>query len=140
MLRVIHNGKLYQAPIQKDPQVLSSPCSSGLDAYLRHRMSLTLAAALASGLCKSLSIHLPAGNGSPDKLSREFADEHPSAKVIGTDLSPIQPNFVPSNCEFYVEDFNEEWTFGEGVFDLIHARQLNGCVPNWVEFFTRAKR
>ena len=35
----------------------------------------------------------------------EFADEFPGAVVIGTDLSPIQPDFVPPNLKFYVDDF-----------------------------------
>ncbi|KAK7515234.1 uncharacterized protein IWZ02DRAFT_493117 [Phyllosticta citriasiana] len=34
----------------------------------------------------------------------DFADEHPSAEVIGTDLSPIQPAFVPPNVKFEWSD------------------------------------
>ncbi|KAI9728512.1 MAG: hypothetical protein M1834_007650 [Cirrosporium novae-zelandiae] len=46
----------------------------------------------------------------------EFADKFPSAKVIGTDLSPIQPRFVPPNCSFIVEDSdNREWSDAEGL-------------------------
>ena len=30
----------------------------------------------------------------------EFAEEHPSALVLGVDLSPIQPPHVPVNCSF----------------------------------------
>lgn len=29
----------------------------------------------------------------------DFADEFPSAEVIGTDLSPIQPSWVPPNLK-----------------------------------------
>lgn len=32
----------------------------------------------------------------------DIADEYPEALVIGTDLSPIQPGWVPPNCRFYV--------------------------------------
>ncbi len=32
----------------------------------------------------------------------DIADEYPEAIVIGTDLSPIQPGWVPPNCRFYV--------------------------------------
>src|SRR2546423_6123069 len=35
-------------------------------------------------------------------LAIEFADEYPSAIGIGTDLSPIQPSWVPTNCKFVV--------------------------------------
>ncbi|EEU38760.1 uncharacterized protein NECHADRAFT_95105 [Fusarium vanettenii 77-13-4] len=36
----------------------------------------------------------------------DFADEHPGCKVIGTDISPIQPGWVPPNLELpggYIE-------------------------------------
>lgn len=36
----------------------------------------------------------------------DFADAHPEATVIGTDLSPIQPAYVPPNCKFEIDDFN----------------------------------
>jgi SAM-dependent methyltransferase len=32
----------------------------------------------------------------------DFADEYPNAEVIGIDLSPIQPSWVPTNCKFLV--------------------------------------
>jgi ubiquinone/menaquinone biosynthesis C-methylase UbiE len=34
----------------------------------------------------------------------EMGDEFKSAKVTGTDLSPVQPRDVPANVSFYVED------------------------------------
>jgi trans-aconitate methyltransferase len=56
----------------------------------------------------------------------EFAHEHPSASVIGTDLSPIQPAYVPPNCQFFIEDCEDEWLFRQ-KFDLIHGRALLSC-------------
>ena len=32
----------------------------------------------------------------------DMADAHPGAQVIGTDLSPIQPKWVPPNCKFEI--------------------------------------
>ncbi|KAL1965835.1 hypothetical protein VTN77DRAFT_5156 [Rasamsonia byssochlamydoides] len=40
-----------------------------------------------------------------------FADQHPSAEVIGVDLSPIQPSMVPPNSKFLVDDIESEWTY-----------------------------
>jgi len=34
----------------------------------------------------------------------EMGDRYPEADIIGTDLSPIQPGFVPPNVRFFVED------------------------------------
>jgi len=69
----------------------------------------------------------------------EFADAFPSAFVTGTDLSPIQPSFVPSNCQFYIDDAESEWSFTE-PFDLIHGRALCGSVRNWPRFYMEALR
>ena len=48
----------------------------------------------------------------------DFADEHPETTVVGVDLSPIQPEFVPPNVEFQVDDMEEDWTFS-AKFDFI---------------------
>lgn len=56
----------------------------------------------------------------------EYADEHPEAEVIGVDLSPIQPEFVPPNCQFEVDDIEKEWTWSQN-FDFIWWRALLGC-------------
>ena len=66
----------------------------------------------------------------------QFADEHPESTVIGTDLSPIQPSLVPSNCKFEVDDFDTEWTWPH-QFDLIHGRMLNCCYADGKQFVQR---
>ncbi|OCL02528.1 S-adenosyl-L-methionine-dependent methyltransferase [Glonium stellatum] len=66
----------------------------------------------------------------------DFADEYPSAKVIGTDLSPIQPNFVPPNCSFIVEDSESEWIWDER-FDYIHSRTLGSTWRDWPGYFRK---
>jgi len=66
----------------------------------------------------------------------DFADEHSEANVKGIDLSPIQPSFVPPNCRFEVDDFNLEF-LDENKFELIHQRELLGCVPDWPAFYRK---
>jgi SAM-dependent methyltransferase len=57
----------------------------------------------------------------------EMAHEYPGSKVIGTDLSPIQPDMVPGNCSFEIGDAEEaDWGFDE-PFDYIHARAMVTC-------------
>ncbi|KAJ9653512.1 hypothetical protein H2198_007294 [Neophaeococcomyces mojaviensis] len=68
----------------------------------------------------------------------DFADEYPSAQVIATDLSPIQPAWVPNNLEFQIADSDEPWTFG-AKFDLIHTRLMYDCsLRSWPHFFSEA--
>ncbi|KAL1980064.1 hypothetical protein VTN96DRAFT_4683 [Rasamsonia emersonii] len=66
----------------------------------------------------------------------DFADENPQAEVIGTDLSPIQPPWVPPNVRFEIDDFEQEWHFSQ-KFDFIHGRELEGCIRDHNQFFTQ---
>ncbi|KAI0132109.1 S-adenosyl-L-methionine-dependent methyltransferase [Xylariales sp. AK1849] len=53
----------------------------------------------------------------------ELAVRHPSAQVIGTDLSPIQPQRIPLNCQFEIDDAEDPWVYRQ-KFDLVHGRGL----------------
>ena len=69
----------------------------------------------------------------------DFADEFPSATVIGTDLSPIQPTWVSPNCKFYVDDVESEWLYRpEEAFDFIHGRGMGGSIANWDALYRQA--
>jgi SAM-dependent methyltransferase len=70
----------------------------------------------------------------------DFADQYPSAIVVGTDLSPTQPSWVPPNVKFEIEDFTEDWTFRPNDFDFIHLRSLYGSVPDWPRFYKKVYR
>ncbi|EFX06485.1 methyltransferase type 11 [Grosmannia clavigera kw1407] len=70
----------------------------------------------------------------------DFADDHPGAEVIGTDISPIQPIWVPPNTKFELEDFTQPWTFPENSFDYVHMRWLYGSVPDWTKLIREAYR
>jgi SAM-dependent methyltransferase len=68
-----------------------------------------------------------------------FADEWPAGVGIGTDLSPIQPSWVPPNCKFYVDDIEGEWTYPPAEhFDYIHGRTLLWSIAGWKELFSSA--
>ncbi|KAJ5246374.1 hypothetical protein N7468_001357 [Penicillium chermesinum] len=55
----------------------------------------------------------------------EISENFPGAEIIGTDLSPIQPGWVPSNCRFFIDDVESDWAFTPGeAFDFIHARTM----------------
>jgi trans-aconitate methyltransferase len=62
----------------------------------------------------------------------DFADSFPSAEVTGTDLSPIQPSWVPPNLRFIVDDAESPWLYSvKRPFDFIHARDLAGAITDW---------
>lgn len=69
----------------------------------------------------------------------EFASQHPDATVLGNDLSPTMPTFVPPNCQFYVDDVEAEWTYPEHEkFDFIHSRFLAGAVADWPKLVSQS--
>ncbi|KAH9212788.1 S-adenosyl-L-methionine-dependent methyltransferase [Leptodontidium sp. 2 PMI_412] len=70
----------------------------------------------------------------------DFADQFPSAEVIGTDLSPIQPTWVPPNLKFELDDAQLEWTYQPDSFDFVHLRTLQGSIGDWPAIYAQAFR
>lgn len=69
----------------------------------------------------------------------EMAERFPTAEVVGVDLSPIQPNSAPSNCKFFVDDLESEWTYThQEAFDYIHGRAMGGAVADWPRILQQA--
>ncbi|KAB8203582.1 AdoMetMTase [Aspergillus parasiticus SU-1] len=69
----------------------------------------------------------------------DIAEDFPGAEIVGTDLSPIQPNWAPPNCTFLVDDAESEWAFSPSeAFDYIHVRSLGGGISDWKQFLNQA--
>ncbi|KAF6810664.1 SAM-dependent methyltransferase [Colletotrichum sojae] len=68
----------------------------------------------------------------------DFADEFPTAQVIGVDVSPIQPSWVPPNCKFQIDDIEQPWTWPNEYFDFIHIRNLEGAIAEWDKLYKQA--
>jgi len=68
----------------------------------------------------------------------DVADRFPSASVIGTDLSAIQPQWVPPNCSFEIDDATLEWAYTKESFDFVHSREMFGSVSDWDKFYEQA--
>ncbi|KAG6173301.1 hypothetical protein E4U51_005736 [Claviceps purpurea] len=74
------------------------------------------------------------------KLNSEFGDRFPNASVIGTDISPCQPQWVPPNVRFEIDDATLEWTWDADHFDLIHMRYITGGIQDWTALLKEAYR
>lgn len=111
--RILLGGALYRAPIAAS--ITAHPPSSAPSSQYQ-------------------ILDLGTGTG---LWAIDLADEFPSALVIGTDLSPIQPSYIPANCRFYVDDFECEWEFDQR-FSYIHTRGICGSVADWPRFFGQA--
>ncbi|KAK3689208.1 S-adenosyl-L-methionine-dependent methyltransferase [Podospora appendiculata] len=60
----------------------------------------------------------------------DVGDQFPNAAVIGNDLSPIQPTWIPPNVKFEVDDIESEWSHNKG-FDFIFGRYLVAAIKDW---------
>ncbi|KAJ0310364.1 hypothetical protein COL516b_002164 [Colletotrichum fioriniae] len=70
----------------------------------------------------------------------DMGDEYPEAEIIGVDLSPIQPEFVPPNVRFMVDDAEVEWVYPDNHFDFVHLRNMAPSIKKWPELFAEAYR
>ncbi|RDW56650.1 hypothetical protein BP5796_13115 [Coleophoma crateriformis] len=104
------NGRTYHG--YKDGKYAfpnDEPENDRLDLQ-NHAFLLTLGGRLYSApIPKEQTLHrvLDVGTGT-GIWAIDFADEHPETEVIGVDLSPIQPNFIPPNLIFEIDDLEEE--------------------------------
>ncbi|KAM5385741.1 hypothetical protein ACJZ2D_000940 [Fusarium nematophilum] len=67
----------------------------------------------------------------------DMADMFPSAHVIGIDISPTQPSWVPPNVSFQIDDAQLDWTFEPESFDFIHIRALHGAIGDWPKLYNQ---
>lgn len=119
LYKLLLNGELYLAPIGATPQVCFVTFFRGngeIDKYIILTLSLSVfwmsALELVYGQCvQFFDMFLSSRSWLLTLMCSDFADEHPESIVIGTDLSPIQPEFVPTNLSFEVCDFVTADTF-----------------------------
>lgn len=64
-----------------------------------------------------------------------MAETYPATQVIGVDLSPTQPSWLPPNCSFEIDDICLPWTYTPESFDYIHVREMFGSVDSWPVLF-----
>ncbi|KAF5579157.1 mRNA 3 end-processing YTH1 [Fusarium pseudoanthophilum] len=123
------NGRAYQSE-RGNPEYWGPIDDTGQEAMdINHRVLTLLLgdelylAPISDGIQTAVDI----GTGTGSRTS-----------VIGTDLAPIQPGWIPPNLEFQIEDCTQEWTFQPNTFDYIHMRWLVGSIADWKSLFKEA--
>ncbi|KAK7984048.1 S-adenosyl-L-methionine-dependent methyltransferase [Apiospora arundinis] len=135
--RLEENGRTYHS--YKDGKYLLPNDEAELDRLdLQHKMwEITLDGNLhlaPIGPSPHHVLDIATGSGI---WAIDFAEAYPSAVVIGTDLSPSQPEYVPQNCEFQIDDAEDEWVFSR-PFDYIHGRACATCFKRPEDIFRKA--
>lgn len=67
-----------------------------------------------------------------------MGDQYPSAHVLGIDLSPIQPDWLPPNVRFLVDDVESSWLHPRNHFDYIHSRHTVMAIRDWHRLLEQA--
>lgn len=63
----------------------------------------------------------------------EVADEFPNVRVVGVDISPVQPiHDVPVNCDFLMDNLLNGLPFDTGSVDFSQSRS---SIPHLFPFF-----
>ncbi|KAB2574671.1 putative methyltransferase tdiE [Lasiodiplodia theobromae] len=126
------NGRRYHS-FKKDSTMYFAPNDEDENDRLdlvHHMITLRLGGKLhLAPIKKDVQEVLDLGTGT-GIWAIQMGDEYESARILGNDLSPIQPPFVPPNVRFEVDDIEDEWTYTQ-KFDFIHARYLLGAVRDW---------
>ena len=69
----------------------------------------------------------------------DMAEQYPNATIIGTDLSPVQPEMVPDNVHFEIDDVEApNWNWPENHFDYIHSRFMLSSISGWQRYIRKA--
>ncbi|KAK1584957.1 methyltransferase domain-containing protein [Colletotrichum navitas] len=66
----------------------------------------------------------------------EMGDLFPNAQIFGNDLSAIQPDWVPPNVKFEIDDVESPWV-NDQKYDFIFSRYMNGSLADWPTFIKR---
>ncbi|KAG6002481.1 hypothetical protein E4U54_000870 [Claviceps lovelessii] len=103
--------------------------------------------AMVKLLCSQKLHFAPIGNNPQEVLdigtgtgiwAIEMGDAFPSAHILGIDLSPIQPDWLPPNVRFMVDDAESPWLYPRNHFDYIHSRHTVMAIKDWDRLYRRA--
>ncbi|KAG9250261.1 S-adenosyl-L-methionine-dependent methyltransferase [Emericellopsis atlantica] len=136
----VENGRTYHGFKEHLRYVLPNDESEKRRLDVQHYLTyLTLEGRLylcPAGRDRPIRTCLDAGTGT-GSWALEFAQEHPDTEVIGIDISPIQPEYVPPNVCFQIDDVEDDWNYDE-PFDFIFCRMLTGAIADWTRFFKQS--
>ncbi|KAJ5291068.1 hypothetical protein N7478_000319 [Penicillium angulare] len=133
------NGRRYHSYREGHYVLPNDDLEQDRQDLLHHVRSLVLNGALfRAPVDKNLQRALDVGTGT-GIWAIDFADNYPGTEVVGTDLSPIQPSWVPPNLRFLVDDAESPWLFKrDQPFDFIHMRDLGGSIADWTQLLQQA--
>ncbi|KAJ9130034.1 hypothetical protein NKR23_g12374 [Pleurostoma richardsiae] len=81
---------------------------------------------------------LDLGTGAGD-WAIDYAKAHPEAEVVGADHRPIQPQEIPRNCRFEIDDLEQLWTW-RPTFTFLFSRRTIDSFKDMQKLCSQAYR
>lgn len=125
----VTNGE-YWGPNDKKHLECLEIYHHAIDLLIDHKLHM---APISKDIKKALDIGTGEGIWAID-----FADEFDKCQVIATDITPVQPQWVPPNLQFEISDAEKEWVYTPNDFDFVHIRFLDGAIENWNALYREA--
>ncbi|KAK3505193.1 S-adenosyl-L-methionine-dependent methyltransferase [Neurospora crassa] len=136
------NGRTYHSHAAMDEEYWAPNDPKHLEALdiFYHAIDMMLEGKLHQApLSQNIENAVDIGTGS-GLWAIDFADQYTNCTVTGTDISPVQPSWVPPNLLFEIDDATKEWTFRDDYFDYIHMQLLNGAFDSLTHIYSQAFR
>ncbi|KAK1656782.1 S-adenosyl-L-methionine-dependent methyltransferase [Colletotrichum godetiae] len=106
--------------------------------YLTHTMIVkTIGNKFFLAPIKAEATHRILDVGTVTGISIKIVDLFPNSEIFGNDLSPIQPEWVPPNVKFEIDDVESEWVVSnkyDFIFTITDLLAKNLAPKGWAEF------
>ncbi|KAI0714217.1 S-adenosyl-L-methionine-dependent methyltransferase [Cerioporus squamosus] len=124
-----HGSCPYPLPVDAEEQQRQN----GLHQLLRR-----LTGALSVGPVRDVLGHLPGeqrrvldlGTGTGSWVL-DMAREFPDVRFYGVDIVPIATRYPPHNVNFEMHDIKEQFRYGTGSIDMVHARSITMAIRDY---------
>jgi SAM-dependent methyltransferase len=124
------NGRRYHAYREGEYMFPNDERESDRLDFMHHILTLRMEGRLhLAPLGQNINRVLDIGTGT-GIWAIEMGDTYPQAEIIGNDLSPIQPDLVPENVYFEVDDIESEWAYSH-LYSYIHCRYMASSISDW---------
>ncbi|KAK3954391.1 S-adenosyl-L-methionine-dependent methyltransferase [Pseudoneurospora amorphoporcata] len=136
------NGRRYHSDSVTDGEYWGPNDEKAMEVMdiVHHAITLIFKDRLYTApLSKDIKNALDVGTGT-GLWAIDFADKFPTCNVVGTDISAIQPSWVPPNLQFDIDDASKTWTYPDNHFDYVHIRWLSGTIKDWTSLYKEAYR
>lgn len=110
-----------------------------IEGTVQHICNLTLDNDLFLAPLPALERALDVGAGR-GFWATEMAQRNPGAEITAFDLLPAPAGTRPRNLRLRTHDCCDDWSYPADYFDLVHIRDLSGCIADWPAVYRRAMK